>query len=192
MFDITKAETAAEIVAGFEQTFGAIFDRMSWAEDEIRKAQDRHPELADRIYHSFSLLSGDEAASRMSVEAVYRAHAREILERVAAGEDTRPGTAVEVVIGLLAAAERAPLSHEGFGLCARLWIAAGLPDHDDFAGSLGHLEALHSARIDRDEADARRACRNDARRLARIECDGWHHGERVPCSYAPADASAAA
>ncbi len=82
--------------------------------------------------------------------------------------------------GLLAAAERAPLSHEGFGLCARLWIAAGLPDHDDFADKLGHIEALHADRIDSEEADARRACRNDTRRLGRIECEGMHHGERVP------------
>ena len=175
--------TAAEILAGFEQSFGAIFDRMKWAEDEIAQAQARHPELADKLYHSFSLLSGGEASARMGVEAVFRAHAREILERVAAGEDTRPGTAVEVVIGLLAAAERAPLSHEGFGLCARLWIAAGLPDHDEFANSHEHVEALHSDRIDREETEARRFCRDDSRRLGRIECDGWHHGAQVPCSY---------
>lgn len=175
--------TAAEILAGFEQSFGGIFERMSWAEDEIAQAQARHPEQADTLFHSFSLLSGGEASARMSVEAVYRAHAREILERVAAGEDTRPGTAVEVVIGLLAAAERAPLSHEGFGLCARLWIAAGLPDHDEFAAKLDHIEALHAARLDTEEADARRACRDDSRKLGRIECDGWHHGAQVPCSY---------
>ncbi|MCK3771239.1 hypothetical protein MZK47_16355 [Microbacterium aerolatum] len=175
--------TAAEILAGFEQSFGGIFERMSWAEDEIAQAQARHPEQADTLFHSFSLLSGGEASARMSVEAVYRAHAREILEWVAAGEDTRPGTAVEVVIGLLAAAERAPLSHEGFGLCARLWIAAGLPDHDEFADKLDHIEALHAARLDAEEADARRACRDDARKLGRIECDGWHHGAQVPCSY---------
>ena len=175
--------TAAEIIAGFEQTFGAIFDRMKWAEDEIAQARTRHPEQADTLYHSFSLLSGGEASARMGVEAVFRAHAREILERVAAGEDTRPGTAVEVVIGLLAAAERAPLSHEGFGLCARLWIAAGLPDHDEFADKLDHIEALHAPRLDSEEADARRACRDDSRRLGRIECDGWHHGAQVPCTY---------
>lgn len=191
MFNFTG--TAAEIVAGFEQTFGAIFDRMAWAEDEIAQAQARHPEHADKIYHSFALLSGDEAAARMSVEAVYRAHAREILDRVARDEDTRPGTAVEVIIGLLAAAERAPLSPEGFGLCARLWMLVDLPDHDDFADKVGHLEALHSDRLDREETDARRACRNDARKLPRrIECEGQHHGERVACSYAPADATTAA
>lgn len=109
----TATDTAAEILASFALSFGAIFDRIGWAEDEIAQAVTRHPEQADAIYHSFSLLSGGDAAERMSVEAVYRAHAREILERVARGQDTRPGTAVEVVIGLLAAAERAPLSQRG-------------------------------------------------------------------------------
>ena len=86
--------TAAEILAGIEEGLGAIFDRMSWAEDEIAQAQTRHPDKADTIYHSFALLSGGEASARMGVEAVYRAHARETLERVATGQDTRPGTAV--------------------------------------------------------------------------------------------------
>lgn len=180
----TPTDTAAEILASFEQSFGAIFDRIAWAEDEIAQAASRHPEQADAIYHSFSLLSGGNAAERMSVEAIYRAHAREILERVAHGQDTRPGTAVEVVIGLLAAAERAPLSHEGFGLCARMWDVADLPDHDGFTGKLEHIEALHASRIDDEEADARRACRDDARKLGRIECDGWHHGQQMPCTYA--------
>lgn len=179
----TITPSAAELVAGVEQNLDPIFERMSWAEDEITQAQGRHPEQADTLYHSFALLSGGEAASRMSVEAVYRAHAREILERVAHGDDTRPGTAVEVIIGLLAAAERAPLSHEGFALCARLWVAVGLPDHDGFTEKLDHLEALHSDRVDREEADARRACRSDDRKLGRIECDGWHHGQQVACSY---------
>lgn len=180
----TTTETAAEILAGFELSFGAIFDRIGWAEDEITQAITRYPDHADRIYHSFALLSGSEAAERMGVEAVYRAHAREIIERVVRGEDTRPGTAVEVVIGLLAAAERAPLSHEGFGLCARLWAVAGLPDHDGFADKREHIEALHASRIDAEEADARRACRDDSRKLGRITCEGMHHGERVTCTYA--------
>lgn len=175
---------AAEILGELGQELDAIFDRIGWAEDEIAKAQARHPEHADRIYHSFSLLSGGQASERMGVEAVYRAHAREILERVAAGEDTRPGTAVEVVIGLLAAAERAPLSHEGFGLCARLWAVAGLPDNESFTDRLGHLEALHADRLDREEAAARRACRDNARRLGQITCEGMHHGAKIACTYA--------
>jgi len=181
MTDVTTG--AAEILAGIEDALGSIFERIRWAEDEIAQAQLRHPEDADKLYHSFALLSGDEASARMGVEVVYRAHVREILERVAHGEDTRPGTALEVVIGLLAAAERAPLSHEGFGLCARLWAAAGLPDHDGFADKLDHIEALHAARIDSEEIAARHACRNDTRKLGRIECDGWHHGRETYCVF---------
>lgn len=180
----TTTDAAAEILASIGLDFGAIFDRIGWAEDEIAQGAKRHPEHADRIYHSFALLSGGDAAARMGVEAVYRAHARELVERVARGEDTRPGTAVEVVIGLLAAAERAPLSHEGFGLCARLWAVAGLPDHDGFADKREHIEALHASRIDAEEAAARRACRDDSRKLGRIICEGMHHGERVSCTYA--------
>lgn len=175
---------AGEVLADLEQTLRGTFERMAWAEEEIVHAQVRHPEHAHTLFHSFSLLSGHEAAARMSVEAVYRAHAREILERIAAGDDTRPGSSVEVVIGLLAAAERAPMSHEGFGLCARLWVAAGLPNQGDFVDKLTHLEALHAARIDSDEAAARHACRNEFRRLGRIHCDGHHHGQRVACTYA--------
>jgi len=179
----TTATTATEILGELGRELGAIFDRMGWAEDEIAQAQARHPEHADRIYHAFSLLSGGQASERMGVETVYRAHVREILERVAAGEDTRPGTAIEVVIGLLAAAERAPLSHEGFGLCARLWAVAGLPENEGFTARLGHLEALHADRLDREEAEARRACSDDDRRLGRIICEGMHHGAKVACSY---------
>lgn len=163
--------------------FPPVFDQLQWAEQEIREAQLRHPERADHLFHSFRLLSADAMADRMSVEAVYRAHAREILERVARGEDTRPGTAVEVVIGLLAAAERAPLTHEGFALCARLWVAANLPEHDEFTHQYEHLEALHSHRTDREEAAARHACRNDDRKLGALSCDGWHHGEHVDCLF---------
>lgn len=180
---------AADIIRDLEADFAAVFEQMHWAEDEIARAQARHPEHADTLFHSFALLRS-AASKRMSVEAVYRAHAREILERVAAGEDTRPGTAVEVVIGLLAAASTAPLSHEGFGLCARLWLTAGLPGHDDFTDRHEHIEALHAGRIDTEETAARRACRDDTRTPRPIDCDGWHHGAQVPCQHRTTSAAA--
>lgn len=186
----TTQPNAADILRDLEDDLSTILERVQWAEDEIARAQARHPEHADTLFHSFTLLRS-AASERMSVEAVYRAHAREILERIAAGEDTRPGTAVEVVIGLLAAASTAPLSHEGFGLCARLWITAGLPEHDDFTTRLDHIEALHADRIDTEEAAARRACRDDTRKPGPIECDGWHHGARVTCQHQPATPAAA-
>lgn len=180
----TTTASAVDILGEVTQSLDGIFERMAWAEDEIRQAQARHPQQADTLYHSFSLLSGAEGSERMSVEPVYRAHARELLERVAIGEDTRPGTAVEVIIGLLATATVAPLSPEGFALCARLWILAGLPDHEEFGDKLPHLEALHADRTNREEAEARRACRSDDRKLGAITCEGTHHGDTVTCTYA--------
>jgi hypothetical protein len=71
------------------------FERMEWAEQEIAAAQARHPQQAGRIWHSFSLFQPNPGLGRMTSEMVYRSHCREILDRVAAGEDTRPGTAAE-------------------------------------------------------------------------------------------------
>ncbi|GGO94112.1 hypothetical protein GCM10011584_34400 [Nocardioides phosphati] len=176
---------AAELIAEVQNSLANIFERMGWAEDEIARAQKRHPDAADRIYHSFSLLAPRaEQGDRMGTEMIYRAHAREILDRVAAGEDTRPGTSVELVIGLLEVATRAPLNHEGFGLCARMWAAAGLPDLGGMTDTLGHYEAISASRIDDGERKARHAARDDSRTLGAIECEGMHHGDTVACTYA--------
>lgn len=180
---------ATDIVTEIRDALGNVFDVMTWAEEEIAAAQRRHPERADKLWHSFSLLRVQEGYSeRLSVEAVYRAHAREILERVARDADTRPATAAEIVVGLLATAELAPLSHEGFALVARMWQLAGLPDNDGFTAALPHAEALSGDRLDREEAAARRKCGDQARTLGTIECDGQHHGKHVACAYAPAPA----
>src|SRR3546814_9596559 len=48
-----------------------------------------------------SLSPRDAMVRRMKTEVIFRAHAHELLERVASGEDTRPATAVEIIIGLL-------------------------------------------------------------------------------------------
>lgn len=178
--------TAADIVNDIRAELGDIFAMMTWAEEEIAAAQRRHPERADVLWHSFRLLKIQDAyTGRMSVEQVYRSHAREILDRVAHGTDTRPATAAELVVGLFAAAETAPLRHEGFALTARMWQRAGLPDNDGFRHALPHLESLGAARLDRDEAEARRKCADPTRALTATECDGLHHGHQVACVFAP-------
>ena len=180
---------ATDIVTEIRDELGNVFDVMTWAESEIAAAQRRHPEQADKLWHSFSLLRvQDNHAERVSVEIVYRAHAREILERVARDADTRPATAAEVVVGLLATAELAPLSHEGFALAARMWQLAGLPDNDGFTAALPHVEALSGDRLDREETEARRKCGDPARTLGTIECNGQHHGQHVACTFAAAPA----
>lgn len=110
------------------------FDLMGWAEDEIEAAMQRHGErpafrdgrqVAPRgpIWSSFRLLKptgrlGDKA------EFVYRAHCREILERVAAGADTRPATDAEMIVALGQASLVAPFKSSAFGLYVRLFERA--------------------------------------------------------------------
>jgi len=74
-------------------TFSQAFRKMSVAEEEILSACERHPEEIKLIWNSFKLLDPGELA--MLDDGVYRAHCRELLDRVADGEDTRPGTRAE-------------------------------------------------------------------------------------------------
>lgn len=52
---------------------------------------------------------------------LYRAHARELCERVVAGKDTRPGTRAEVLVGLLQTCLLAPLTGEGQAFAEQLF-----------------------------------------------------------------------
>lgn len=161
---------------------GEIFASMQEAEESIAAAQLRHPAHADRIWHAFSLLLPTH--ERMSTAFVYRSHCAELLDRLAAGEDTRPGTAAEVCCAMLETSLLAPLRSTAFGLYLRMWNAAGFPDIDEFAASREHHEALDSSVIDEHEQFARRKLAVPDRRLAEIVCDGRHHGASLACAYA--------
>jgi hypothetical protein len=174
---------------GIFAVMAGAFERMEWAEEEIAAAQARHPRHADRIWHSFSLLVPNSGLERMSYERVYRAHCREILDRVAAGEDTRLGTAVfagEICCALLDTSLLAPLTSAATGLYMRMYQAAGHPQFDELAESSRHHEALEHSLIDDHERFARRQLSMDDRRLGDIDCHGHHHDEEVSCVYAPA------
>jgi hypothetical protein len=157
------------------------------AEEEIAAAQERHPEAADRLWHSYSLLT-PPADGFMRREPAFRAHCREILERVAKGEDTRQATAAEVCRVLSEASLIAPLTSPAFGLYVRMWQAAGLPDLGDDGPSLremgAHHEALEGPRIDDLESETRRKITARERQLGAITCMGRHNGEDVDCIYA--------
>ncbi|MBF6290190.1 hypothetical protein [Nocardia cyriacigeorgica] len=163
----------------FTKSLLATFRQLEWAEDEIRRAQQAHPDVADVLHHSFSLLSATE--ERMATEFVYRAHARELLERVATGVSTKPGTSVEVVLSLMRASLVTPLNTTAFGLYARIWRQAGLPA---VAGLGEHYEALNASRIDEFEAIARRKLAQPSRVLKLVTCEGRHLGEPVDCRLA--------
>lgn len=60
----------------------------------------------------------------LRTEFVYRSHRRELRERVARGQDTRPGTAAKLVIARSHNGQLAPLTTAGAGLCMRMWARA--------------------------------------------------------------------
>lgn len=173
------------LVAAVEGTVGSVLGAMDWAEDEITQATARHPAAWDVLYHAHALLVPGDG---MGVEWVYRSHARELLERAAAGRDTRPGTAAEVVLVCSRTSALAPFHTSAVGLFLRAWALA-FPDRADVAGSVldrQHYEALRADQIDDLEAETRRKLTVPNRRLTAVDCPGRHHGRPVTCRYGPA------
>ncbi|MEU3010040.1 hypothetical protein [Nocardia asteroides] len=172
----------------FTATLLSTLTQTDWAEDEIHLAQQRHPDVADVLFHGFSLLTATHP--RMSTEFVYRAHARELLDRVATGQPTKPATSVEVVLSLMQVSLVTPLNTAAFGLYLRMWRQAGLPDlGEPVRGFHDHYEAIAASGIDEFEAVARRKLAVPDRVLALTTCDGRHHGQPVACRLASARAA---
>jgi hypothetical protein len=185
-----KPSLPDELFATVQDVLGelkGVFASMEWAEEEIRAARRRHPAAADAMYHSFSLLTPQSGLDRMATEFVFRSHCRELLNRVARGEDTRPGTAAEVCCAMMQTSMLAPLRSSAAGLYMRMWTAAGFPEIEGFAPDLAHHEALEKTVIDEHEALVRRKVAVADRRLGNLTCQGLHHGEAVACVYAKAE-----
>jgi hypothetical protein len=166
------------------ETAGA-FAMMGWAEDEIAAACRRHPGHADTLYHAFSLLRPRDIDA-LATEFVYRSHAAELLDRLAAGADTRPATAAEVCAVSAQASQRVPMHGVAAGLYFRMWQAA-FPAHPataEHAEQQVHYESLYGAQIDDLEAELRHKAADPNRRLTDVDCAGRHHGRTVACRYA--------
>lgn len=183
MTESTAAQSISEIFRETTSMVGAVFEQIEWAEAEIAAAVARHPDQRDLLWHSFTLLTPTQEL--MSTELVYRGHVREVLTRVLAGVDTRPGTAAEVCGACSAASLVAPLRPAAAGLYGRMWALA-FPDQPNFFAERDlYREALGCEAITDLEQLARRQLAVTDRRLGDIDCTGWHHGERVACRYAP-------
>lgn len=143
-----------------------LFDAMEWGEDEIERAQrkQRSKVKKDLVWSTFKLLRPTDEL--MSTEFVYRAHCQELIRRALAGEDTRPGTDVELVCVCCHSSLLAPLTTAGTGLYMRMWTKAF---HDKlFEGAevnQSHYEAITSDTIDKHEAELRRKLTQDWRVL---------------------------
>jgi hypothetical protein len=183
MTDISKLTAKLDpfLPGGLGGILAGLFEQMEWAEDEIERAQKRHPRHADRIYHSFKLMTPTHEL--MGTEFVYRSHVREQLARVIAGQDTRPGTAAEVCIACCESSQVAPLTDTACGLYGRMWKAAGFPG-DQWDGRQEHHEALSASLIDDAEREMRRKLAQAGRKFAVDDCQGRHHGEEVACEFA--------
>ncbi len=93
---------------GVGSVIARTFSKMELAEEEIDAAKRRHPLAAGRIHRAFRHLCPSPALSA-APEKLFRAHCTELLERVAAGCDLRPGTTAEVLAVLSELSLRAPL-----------------------------------------------------------------------------------
>ncbi|WP_219505183.1 hypothetical protein [Nonomuraea ceibae] len=166
-----------------------VFEHISWAEEEVQLAMKRHPWAADTLWHSFSLLKATRVLLRW--ELPYRAHCRELLDRVAAGLDTRPGTSAEIMSVASDISNIYPMNATGFGTYMRA-LRQALPEVyatlDPVLVAERHSlhEALHGEHIDGLEGEVRHRLTVHDRSLGAITCAGRHHGEPAVCRYASA------
>jgi hypothetical protein len=172
------------LLPGFaEETKGVVgqLNQVGIAEQALGEASELYPAEADQLFHSLHLLMATHP--HMTTPFVYRAHCRELAERIAKSEDTQDATAMEVIYGLMQVTKAAPINTVGAGLYFRLWTRAGLGHLVDTTESSRHYEALRGTQIDDAEAICRRKLAQVWRQLGPIICDGFHYGEPVVCRY---------
>lgn len=112
-----------KILAHIEGEVGSVvrftFDCMGVAEEELKKAE---------ASAAFPLLCPTPLLVGKSLN-LYRSHARELIARFKAKEDTRPGTDAECLTALLHGALKAPLDSTAAALAERLF--RGVFDADE-------------------------------------------------------------
>ena len=163
LFDDPRvAELLGEGLAGaVESAFGS----MEIAEEEIAAAGGSRDDQDDPVWKAFSLLLPTHDLMRRT-EFVYRAHCRELLARVRAGEDTRPATDAEIVCGISDASHATPLNGPVVGLQMRLFQRT-FPEQFqqlDVGIEVDQYERMYGSQIDEWEARLRRKARQDSRR----------------------------
>lgn len=158
-------------------------EQIGWAEEEIEAARARHPGQDDLLYHCFTLLQ--PTAARMTTEWVYRAHCRELLDRVAADGDPREATDAEVASVCCQVSLRVPLNSAAVTVYMRAWASA-FPDQLAITDlGLDHYEHVAGGRAEELDRLARHRLHQPQRMLPAISCPGRHHGQPRPdCRFA--------
>jgi hypothetical protein len=166
---VRSAARLTELDAAFQdlgELIDSVLDRCLWADEEIEAAQLRHGERGrGPLWNSFRLLKLTHDFAWP--ELVYRAHCRELLDRVAAGIDTRSATDTEKISVLSAASQVAPLNHGAETLYLRIGSRM-LPGIFDGIGDILDMQAyetVHGSRADDYEAQLTRKLTQPWRRI---------------------------
>ena len=109
---------ALEGDAAFWNQVGLTFEFIKVAEEEIERAQRRHPEQAAELHRTFGFLRPDHFITYHPT--IYRHHCRELLERIATGADTRAGTLAEAAIAIMQVTLATPIKRDVTILYGRL------------------------------------------------------------------------
>lgn len=93
------------------------------AENEIERAKAQHPEHAAKLDAAFGALVPPDEFAGLNYQALYTAHCRELLERVAGKMpiSLELATDAEMLVPVMQASLRAPLSEFGHGIYATLF-----------------------------------------------------------------------
>ena len=163
--------TALEGDAAFWEQVGNTFKFIEVAEEEIARAQHRYPEQAAHLHRTFSFLRPDHFINYHPT--IYRHHCRELLERIAAGADTRPGTLAEAAIAIMQVTLATPVQRDVAILYGRIFkrffpeqyeTLRHFPTEESFPGRCD--EILETLR--RKLTAPRRRWENDAARIAEV------------------------
>jgi hypothetical protein len=138
---LAKVATGSQIHA-IDQTFR----RMDIAEQEIARAQRRHPKDKDRIFQLFRLLCPTPPLAHV-LDDIYRSHCREIIARAVRRDDICPGTKAEMLGFLSQASLEAPLDRIPFLLYQQLF-AELLPDQAAALSFEAIIDAYEQHRIE--------------------------------------------
>jgi hypothetical protein len=99
-----------------------LFDSMRVAEEEIAAAINKHPKKhREAINETFKHACVTQPLRLKQSLTLYRSHVRELIERMIAGADVRPGTRAEVLATLSECSYAAPLPNQPYTLFIRLF-----------------------------------------------------------------------
>lgn len=128
---------------------------MAIAEEEIEMAVQQHPLKAALLRDAFLTVVPTFNMPTLAVE-VYRAHVRELLDRIAHKQDVRPGTLAEVMIALSETSLHVPLHHTAAYLYMRTFAHIFGEDHPIVLESKRNFHEPYDGAADELESQLRR------------------------------------